>query len=102
MSLPDITDGPENTILIVEVADSAIHWMEPRDLSIETISFRINDKTKPCLSSHHPDGPLVGFADGEVFRVSRDIPPETLRALLTATGGEDIDRDELVRQGYRK
>lgn len=102
MTIDKITDGPKNTILIVEVADSDIHWMEPRDLEIDTMSFQINDESAPCLSSRHPDGPLVGFADGAVFRISRDIPSATLRALLTATGGEDIDREELVQQGYLK
>jgi hypothetical protein len=102
MTMAQISDGLANTVLLVEVANSDIHWMEPRDLNIETMSFRINDALSPCLWSRHPDGPLVGFADGQVFRVSRLIPPETLRALLTATGGEDVDRADLVRRGYLK
>ena len=41
----DIIDGTSNTIAVVEIVDSGIEWSEPRDLSIEELTMRINDNT---------------------------------------------------------
>lgn len=102
ISFEDITDGPENTILVVEIANSDIHWSEPRDLEFDRMSFKINDPEKPCISSPHADGANVVFADGRSRRLSKTIPPETLRALFTINGGEKISRRELEQQGFMK
>jgi prepilin-type processing-associated H-X9-DG protein len=96
-SLADITDGPENTILLMEIDRSDIYWSEPRDLRIDQMSFRINDPSRPSISSAHPGGVTVGFADGAVYRLDPSIRPETLRALLTIAGGENVKRDDLIR-----
>ncbi len=32
--LDDVTDGLGNTLLVVEIANSGIHWLEPRDLHV--------------------------------------------------------------------
>lgn len=100
VSLEEITDGPENTILLVEIAGSDIHWSEPRDLEFDRMSFRINDPSKPSISSPHADGPGVVFADGRYKRLSESIPPEIVKALLTINGGEKISRRELEAKGY--
>ncbi len=52
--LADVTDGPENTLIVVEVVDAGIHWMEPKELDWRTMSFRLNDGTRPSISSNHP------------------------------------------------
>jgi len=95
-SLADITDGLENTILLLEIDRSDIYRSEPRDLRIDDMSFVINDPSRPSVSSSHPDGVTVGFADGAVYRLDPSIRPETLRALLTIAGGEDVKRDDLI------
>jgi prepilin-type processing-associated H-X9-DG protein len=100
VSLEEITDGPENTILLVEIANSDIHWSEPRDLDFAEMSFKINDPLKPSVSSPHSDGPNVVFADGRSCRVSETMPPEILRALFTINGGEKFSRYELEKQGF--
>lgn len=102
VSLEAITDGPENTILLVEIAHSDIHWSEPRDLNFDGMSFRINDPSKPSISSLHNDGPHVVFADGRSARLSEAIPPDILKALLTIDGGEKITRRDLETQGHLK
>jgi len=33
-SMADVTDGTPNTLMVVELAKSGIHWMEPRDLDM--------------------------------------------------------------------
>jgi hypothetical protein len=34
----DLINGLSNTIMVVEIGDSDIHWMEPRDLPVEELS----------------------------------------------------------------
>ncbi len=99
IQLTDIPDGAENTILVVEIENSDIHWLEPRDLEFDRMSFKINHKSQPSIGSRHPSGPAVVFADGTVARISKSMPPNTLRALLTRNGGEKVDRQQLVDEG---
>jgi prepilin-type processing-associated H-X9-DG protein len=90
--LDEITDGLANTILLVEVADSGIAWMEPRDLHVTQMAPGINPKPGQGISSHHPGGVNAAFADGHVRFISADdISPEELEALLTIDGGETVD-----------
>jgi hypothetical protein len=98
--LADVSDGPENTLIVVEVVGAGIHWMEPKELGWETMSFRLNDRTRPSISSNHPfgrsdyTGPHVLTVNDMVTDLARKLPPETLRALLTIAGGERIERGE--------
>jgi hypothetical protein len=98
--LADVTDGPENTLIVVEVVGAGIHWMEPKELDWGTMSFRLNDRTDPSVSSNHPyrgsdyPGPHVVTVDDKVTNLPRNLSPETLRALLTIAGGERIERRE--------
>lgn len=99
VSFEDITDGLQNTILFVEIANSDIYWSEPRDLRWDEMSFRINDPDKPSISSHHQIGPGVVFADGRFRRLSNSISPDIVKALLTINGGENISRYDLDAEG---
>lgn len=93
--LADATDGPGKTFMVVEIANSGIHWMEPRDLDWRTMSFQLNDRTRPSVSSHHPfNGPHAQTVDGSIYMLPRNLTSEELRALLTIAGGEKIDPGE--------
>jgi prepilin-type processing-associated H-X9-DG protein len=90
--LREITDGSSRTIAVVECSDSGINWLEPRDATLNDASLGINKlKTRPTIRSHHSGGANFLFADGSVHFLSEDIPETTLRALLTSTGGEEIE-----------
>jgi hypothetical protein len=91
----DVTDGTSKTILFVEVADSDIHWMEPRDLAFDQIPMRINapGPKVPRIGSTYPDV-RAAFVDGMVHRIKDSTPARTLRALLTAQGGEVINESD--------
>lgn len=94
----DFRDGRENTILFVEIANSNIHWMEPRDLNFDEMSFVVNDPKKPSISSPHPRGPAAVFADGiRAYPLGGSLRPQTLRALTTIAGGEPIFKERLIR-----
>lgn len=93
--LADITDGAANTLMFVENNDGAIHWMEPRDVEVLHRAVPFNRLTKPSISSPHPSGPVIGFADGSKFRLSLDIDQSLLLPLSTIAGGEESTRELL-------
>ena len=96
--LDDFTDGCSETIMVVEIADSNIQWMEPRDLTIDQALRGINSPMGICISSWHPrakwkvkpNSANVAFADGSVANLKNDFPLEELRKLLTHQGGETV------------
>jgi Protein of unknown function (DUF1559) len=82
--LAEITDERASTILLVEVAASGIHWMEPKDPTLEGY-------LASGPSSRHPGFFFALFADFRVRRVRKDLDRATLKALLTIDGNETID-----------
>lgn len=99
VKLEEITDGLENTILVVETLSGSPFWTEPKDLQFDTMSFTIDNFSNDGLSSYHPNGANVCFADGAAFFVTKAISPNELRALLTIAGGEAVTRQELLDRG---
>jgi len=87
MAIQDFTDGIGNVLLLVEVHNSGIHWMEPRDLHVAQMSMTINPTQGQGISSGHPNGASVLFADGSVRYFSSDTPPAVLRSLIHIDDG---------------
>ena len=54
--LADVRDDPTSTLMIVESVNTSIHWMEPRDLEWDRMSFSVNDRSRPSISSEHRVG----------------------------------------------
>jgi hypothetical protein len=78
-----VGSGTKEAIIVVEIADSDIHWTEPRDLNFNEMSFQVNDGSKPSISSHHPPGALVLYANGHVRWLDESTDPDELKKLLT-------------------
>ncbi|HZL89303.1 MAG TPA: DUF1559 domain-containing protein [Pirellulaceae bacterium] len=76
-------DGCSNTLLVVEIHDSGIHWMEPRDLDLATMDFQINGKRAASISSNHEGGVMVAMVDGFVRYLDERTPPNVVRQLIT-------------------
>jgi hypothetical protein len=96
----DFVDGLDRTILATEIAHSDIKWLEPRDLEVDTMSFAINDPSKPSISSSRSRGPYVVFADSIHTRlIDPSLSPEALRALTTIAGQDKIDAVENLGNG---
>ncbi|MEX2560943.1 MAG: DUF1559 domain-containing protein [Pirellulales bacterium] len=91
----DAPDGSHNTLLLVEVASSGIHWMEPRDLDVSALKHGINSAKGKGISSRHQGGIMVDFADGHVRFLSDRLDQDVLEALLTRDGNEPIDEQML-------
>ena len=102
MELDQITDGLENTILVVEVLSGSTFWTEPLDIEFDAMRFRIDDSENGEISGRHRGGVNAVFADGETFFLSNSVSADELRALLTIAGGEDVTRQELLDRGVLK
>ncbi|HEV3136667.1 MAG TPA: DUF1559 domain-containing protein [Pirellulales bacterium] len=86
-----ISDGTANTLMLVEVAESGINWLEPRDLTFEQAAQGINiPEAKLGISSHHQGGAEFLFCDGSAHFLSDGIAPDVLRSLLTAAGNDIV------------
>lgn len=88
--LAHFTDGTSNTILVVEISHSDIHWMEPRDLPIEELEVWLDPNHKPRLGGEI-EGGFVAYADGSVHYLPRDVTIKELRALLSPAGNDMKD-----------
>jgi hypothetical protein len=87
----EITDEISSTILVVENVGAGVHWMSPRDLAFSSMSFAMN--SPQGVSSKYVD-PAVAMTDGSIRRLSKDLPPSALKALLTVAGGEEVRQHE--------
>jgi hypothetical protein len=94
INLDDITDGHESTIMLVEAANSGVHWMEPRDLHILQKAPTINPKGGQGISSRHLGGAHAATAGGRTLFLSEKLSAATIRALLTINGGEKISEND--------
>ena len=91
----DIADGTNNTVLLVETVDSAIHWMEPRDLDAAELHEPREDSSGSEASlgveSNHREVAHALKADGTVIALDANLDSATLDAMLTIAGGETVE-----------
>jgi hypothetical protein len=97
-SLAQITDGP--SVLVCEVEEGRIPWLEPRDLALAAPSAAdwktINEFGRAAYAGlreqglagprHHSTGPYFLSSGGQI--VSYQITGELVRAMLTINGSE--------------
>ncbi len=84
-------DGTERTILLVETHNSGIHWMDPRDTTVDGCLAGTDGPLAGAPSGtegNHPGGGVVSFVDGHVTFLSNSITPEELKELLTIDDGK--------------
>jgi hypothetical protein len=81
----DVTDGLSNTIMVVEVDDSAaVPWTKPDDFDMSE-----GDLLEVLGLSVGGGNCLLG--DGSVHFISENIDEETFKAMMTRAGGEVIN-----------
>jgi prepilin-type N-terminal cleavage/methylation domain-containing protein len=85
--ISDAKDGPENTIMLIEVSpEHAVPWMSPEDIDPNGILSMIPDD-----EMNHPGVILATYLDCSTRSIDQGIDPDILRALLTIAGGEKLD-----------
>jgi hypothetical protein len=97
----EILDCPANALHAVETMGSGIHWMEPRDLTMEEfIEDHTADGGSPGGDIHRHDSYWyyayrwnAVSVDGNLHKLSNPFSPEVLLALLTVDGGEPFDAE---------
>ena len=90
-SLEDITDGPENTIMVVEAAVSGRNWLQPKDLDRSTLNLAINSGSGNEIGSYHAAGGAhVLMADGTVRWLDDLTSSQLLNSLLTIDAGDTL------------
>jgi prepilin-type processing-associated H-X9-DG protein len=79
--------------MAIEVGASGIHWMEPRDLTVEEAVTFLTNPAASEFQQAHPGGANVLFADGSVRFLPESTDPAIVRALLTRDDGQAIPPD---------
>lgn len=83
----EVLDGRANTILLAEAdSGSAVHWMSPQDIDIETLL----DKGLRRDSGGHQGGSHELMCDGTVIFITDSIDRQLHEGLLTRAGKEWI------------
>ena len=90
----DIADGPESTLMVVEVANSGINWMEPRDLQVLQMPPTINSSDGQGISSKHQGGAHAATVDDAVRFLSDKTTVSALSGVLTIGGGEKVSWED--------
>ncbi|MGD9645254.1 MAG: DUF1559 domain-containing protein [Pirellulales bacterium] len=88
--LSDISDGPWQTLLLVEVPDSSIHWMEPRDISTQAYLAVVQSPLPWRRPKYHHGRGNVAYADGRLESLPDSITNAELEAQTTIAGGEAV------------
>lgn len=93
----NLSEIPPDTIVITEVHNSEQHWMEPGgDLDIATISRQVGARAGGGIGGRDSEGFLVGFADGQVWLISHQVPFDSLSKFFTLSGAAENSRTDLL------
>ena len=113
VSVDEIGDDLKNTILLVEIAESNIQWMEPRDVTLSDALSSGNGACTVPSSGHYVERmyffgttyPQVGHAamvDGSVVIFEIQPTPEQFAAMVSTNGGESINSGSSFRRSQRR
>lgn len=79
----DITDGPGNTVLVIESAVRPVHWMSPLDRTADDAW----DELEASQCSHHR-GLVTACADASITTITLGITKAVFLGMVTKSGGE--------------
>lgn len=91
--LDEIKDRGAGTIMVADVSNAGIKWLEPRDLGVQEmipiLDFVQRDLRVPALESPHSVVNVL-FCDGTVHAVDKSVDETARNAMLTADGSETV------------
>jgi len=88
--LSPLSEQAGKTLLAVEVPDSGIHWMEPRDVTLQAYRTIVQAPLPWSRPIHHQGRGNVAYADGHVESLPDRITNAELDARITIAGGEAV------------
>ncbi len=86
--LVEFTDGPGNTLLLIEGGET-VPWTKPQDLVYQP------GGPLPRIGGQFADRAFASMADGFIIAVRRGAPESLLRLAITRNDGENFDHSEL-------
>ncbi len=90
----DILDGPENTLLVVEIENTANEWTKPLDIDYRKLNRTIGATGPNSIGGNHEGGAAAVFADGEPAWLPSDLDPVLLNSAISPRGNEPVDRED--------
>lgn len=84
-----------SAILFIEAVDSGIHWGQPGDFDLETVS-------KEQLFPGDTEGILIVFSDWDIWYIENSVPMETLKHFMTVKSSKEHDREKELSPYGRK
>ncbi len=88
-------DAIGDAVILIENRASQILWKESGDIALEPEGITSDRISEFGLGA---ESFVVGFADGTVWRLSVDVPPELFSRFLTVKGAKENDRDQVLGQ----
>ena len=92
-----IKDGLSKSLLMAECGESGIPWLQPRDLEMDGMTYRINDSTVEGIRSKHGDGANVLLCDGTVQYLNESTDQETVERLIVRNDNQSPEEREEER-----
>lgn len=95
-----LTELPNDIILIIEVRDLGVHWMQPGDLEMNDLarSSHLPDATSKLFGTAR-DCFVVGFADSEVWVLTNTLPIDETDGTKYTLCGRDLHKLGGLRPG---
>jgi prepilin-type processing-associated H-X9-DG protein len=87
----EVTDGTAQTMVVIEMKNSGIHWAEPRDLDLDALPTKFNKRKLGEMLSPHKHGVITVYADGHVEVIPFDATVEDLKAAVSKSQGDMAD-----------
>jgi prepilin-type processing-associated H-X9-DG protein len=83
----EILDGPSETVVVTEVKQHSVHWMQPKDIPAESAYeyLKSGDHT-------HIGGAQFLFGDGSVRFIQEDVPLTIFERLLSIADGDPVGK----------
>lgn len=85
----------KNKIVIAEVRESGIHWAEPKDLHISSMSYQINDPKTLGIGSFHRGLVHVLLNNGDIMYFLTE-PPSEVKGIFIGTIDTDALEEEYI------
>jgi hypothetical protein len=95
-NLAEITDGPQNTVAVVQVpADFKTPWLAGGGSTVRGVPEKDSIRPFVCTEYQGKRGTFGIMANGDVRFIHHDIPDSLFQAMVTISGAEPVKKEDL-------